>query len=237
MLALSESFLSGTNHDYARALTAADKSIDITRRLLGPDDPFTIGCQADKGDLQLAAGRLDEALQTDISAREQFERVLGREHPRVALVSSNEGEVLNLLGRHAESEVAYERAIKIFRQSGTDAEVLAFALVGLGRARLGETQPAAAVAPLEEALTHRLEKHASRALLGETRFALARALWSRPAERQRSLALVASARGDCGDDKKAVAEIDAWLSRAQVEEANELQLHSKIGTKRRKVHG
>ena len=227
MLAASEGVLSLTTHDYARALAAADRAIDITRRLLGPDDPLTIAWQADKGDWQLAAGRLDEALQTDVSAREQFERVLGRDHPRVAMVLNNEGEALNLLGRYAEAEVAYERAVQLFRQSGADADVLAWALTGLGRARLGEKQPAAAVAPLEEALTHRLEKRASHALLGETRFVLARALWSRPPERRRALALATSARADVADDKKALAEIDPWLSWARSNGGSELVLHSK----------
>jgi serine/threonine protein kinase/tetratricopeptide (TPR) repeat protein len=215
MLAESEGVLSLTTHDYARALAAADRSIDITRRLLGPDDPLTISWHANKGDWQAAAGRLDEALQTDVSAREHFERVLGRDHPRVAIVLVNEGEVLNLLGRHAEAEIAYERAVQLFRQSAANADVLAWALTGLGRARIGEKQPAAAVAPLEEALAIRLEKHASNALLGETRFALARALWSRPPERPRAMALATSARADVADDKKALAEIDPWLLRAR----------------------
>jgi tRNA A-37 threonylcarbamoyl transferase component Bud32/tetratricopeptide (TPR) repeat protein len=212
MLALSESFVSAAEHDYPRAIDAADRSIDITRRLLGPDDPLTIGWQANKGDLQAAAGRLDEALQTDISAREHFDRVLGLDHPRAALVWNNQGEVLNLLGRHAEAEAAYQHALRIFRQSGTNADVLGWALTGLGRARLGEKRPAAAVAPLEEALADRIESHSSRALLGETRFALARALWSRPGERRRALSLAASAREESSDDPKAVAEIDSWLA-------------------------
>jgi tetratricopeptide (TPR) repeat protein len=212
MLATSEAVLSLTTHDYDRALAAADRSIDITRRLLGPDDPLTIAWQADKGDWQRAAGRLDEALQTDIAARKQFERVLGRDHPRVAIVLVNEGEVLNLLGRHSEAEVAYERSVQIFRHSATDPDVVAWALTGLGRARLGQERPAAAVAPLEEALANRLERRVSHDLLGETRFALARALWSRPAERPRALELATTARADVAADKKSLAEIDAWLS-------------------------
>jgi serine/threonine protein kinase/tetratricopeptide (TPR) repeat protein len=214
MLAASEAVLSLTAQDYARALAAADRSIDITRRLLGPDDPLTIAWQADKGDWQRAAGRLDEALQTDIAARGQFERVLGREHPRVAIVLVNEGEVLNLLARYEEAEVAYDRAVQIFRQSATDPDVVAWALTGLGRARLGEDRPAAAVAPLEEALASRLARHVSHELLGETRFALARALWSQPAERPRALELAASADADVAGDKKSLAEIDAWLEMA-----------------------
>src|SRR5262249_46715010 len=160
--------------------------------------------ESNKGDWQGDAGQLDEALQTDIAAREHFERVLGREHVRVAYVWHNEGEVLDLLGRHAEAEAAYEKAIHLFRRSG-NTDLLAWSLTGLGRARLGKQQPFTAVAPLEEALAIRVEKHASPAQLSETRFALARALWSHPEDRPRALALAASARSD-GDDKKRADE-------------------------------
>ena len=113
MLAQAEGMLAASEGRYERALTAADDSIAITRRLLGPDDPLTITWEANKGNWQETAGRLEEALQTDVQARTHFERVLGSEHPRVALVSNNEGEVLNLLGRYPEAEVAYERAAKL----------------------------------------------------------------------------------------------------------------------------
>jgi tRNA A-37 threonylcarbamoyl transferase component Bud32/tetratricopeptide (TPR) repeat protein len=215
MLAQAEGMLAVSEGDFARALEAADHSIAVTRRLLGPDDPLTIQWESNKGDWQETAGRLEEALQTDIQARTHFERVLGSEHPRVALVSNNEGEVLNLLGRHAEAEVAYDRAVMLDRQSGVDADVLAWALTGLGRARLGQKRATAAVAPLEEALAIRLEKKAPPAQLAETRFALAQALWSGPADQRRALALGASARSDCGDNKKCAGEIDEWLGRAR----------------------
>ena len=218
MLAQAEGMLAASEGRYERALTAADNSIAVTRRLLGPDDPLTIQWESNKGNWQETAGRLEEALQTNVQARTHFERVLGSEHPRVALVSNNEGEVLNLLGRYSEAEVAYQRAAKLDRQSGVDTDVLAWALTGLGRALLGQKRNAAAVAPLEEALSIRIEKHAPPAQLAETRFALARALWSRPAERRRALALGVTARGECGEDEKTAGEIDAWLARARVEE-------------------
>ena len=144
--------------------------------------------------------------------------MLGSEHPRVALVSNNEGEVLNLLGRYRRPRWLTRRAAKLDRQSGVDTDVLAWALTGLGRALLGQKRTAAAVAPLEEALAIRIEKHAPPAQLAETRFALARALWSRPAEQAEGRWLWASrARGECGDDEKAAGEIDAWLARARAE--------------------
>jgi tRNA A-37 threonylcarbamoyl transferase component Bud32 len=215
MLAQSEGALSLTNHDYARALAAADRSIDITRRLLGPDDPLTIAWLANKGDWQVAAGRLEDSLRTDVLARQQFERVLGPGHPRVGLVLINEGEVLNLLQRYREAELTTERAVQLFRESGTDTGALAWALTGLGHARLGLQKPAAAVSPLEEALAKRTQKQVSPALLGETRFALAQALWPQVPDRARAIALATSARADRAGDKQAVEEIDAWLSRAR----------------------
>ena len=215
MLAQAEGMLALTDHAYDRALEAADRSIAITRRLLGPDDPLTIQWEANKGLWQETAGRLEDALQTDIQARQHFERILGSEHPRVALVWSNQGEVLNLLGRHAEAEAACRRALQLFRQSGADPDTLGWALTGLGNALLGQGQLSAAVASLEEALAIRLTKHAPPSQLGETRFALARALWSHPADRRRALALADSARGDYGDDKKSVADVDAWLAQAR----------------------
>ena len=217
MLAQAEGMLAVTDHAYGPALAAADRSIEITRKLLGADDWFTMSWELNKGLWQEQAGRLDEALQTDIQVRAHVERVLGRDHPLVALVCSNQGEVLNLLGRYSEAEAAYQRAVDLFRQSGAVAVYLAWALTGLGSARIGQNRPGTAIAPLEEALAIRLEDRASPPQLGETRFALARTLWSRPAERKRALALAVSARADYGDDKKAVAEVDAWLKKVRIE--------------------
>ena len=179
MLAQAEGMLALTERTTMRARSPRRTARStITRRLLGPDDPLTIQWEANKGDWQERPGGSTRPCRPTSHAREQFERVLGPEHPRVALVWNNEGEVLNLLGRYAEAEAAYQRAVRLFRQSGANADVLGWALTGLGRARLGEKQPAAAVAPLEEALGDSPRKHATRAQLGETRFALARALWS-----------------------------------------------------------
>jgi len=215
MLAQAEGMVALSEHAYDRALAAADHSIEITRRLLGPDDPLTIQWESNKTGFQQMAGRLDEALQTAVGAREDFERVLGPGHPRVALVSNNEGEVLNLLGRYDEAEIAYERAVRLYRESGGNADVLGWALTGLGQARLGQKRPAAAVAPLEEGLALRLGRHTTPDLLGETRFALARALESSTGDRRRALALAGRAREDYRGDEKRVAEIDGWMARAR----------------------
>jgi tetratricopeptide (TPR) repeat protein len=211
MLAQAEGMLAIADRDYDRALAASDRSIATTRKLLGPDHPLTMSWEIGKGDWQAAAGRLEEALKTDIDARQHLERVLGVDHPRTALAWSNQGEVLNLLGRHREAAQAYERAAQLFRQNGAAPVYLAWVLTGLGLARLGEQQPGAALAPLEQALAIRVENHAPKAQLGETRFALARALWARPEGHDRALALARSAREDQEGDEIAVSRIDRWL--------------------------
>jgi hypothetical protein len=102
----------------------------------------------------------------------------------------------------------------IWQRQGSDPYFISYAETGLGLAYLGEEQPAAAVAPLESALRTRMEKHSAPELTGETRFALARALWARPAARQRARELAQQARADYQQVKVAVdiaAKIAAWL--------------------------
>ena len=98
-----------------------------------------------------------------------------------------------------------------------DDRNLGYALTGIGLSYLAEGTSTSALVPLERAFKIREAQETDPSHRAETRFALARALWSRPAERQRALALSRSARGDCGDDKKAAAEIDAWLAQARAE--------------------
>jgi tetratricopeptide (TPR) repeat protein len=215
MLAQAEGTLAVNDHDYGHAIEAADRSIAITRRLLGPDDPLTISWQLNKGLWQESAGRLEEALKTDVEGRQQWERIIGADHARVPLMWSNEGEVLNLLGRHHDAEIAYRHAVTMLRQNGAAIVYLGWVLTGLGTALVDENEPEKAVAPLEEALSIRTQNHASPPQLGETRFALARALLSRSEARSRALSLARSARGNYGDDKDAVAKIDTWLASAE----------------------
>src|SRR5262249_18729356 len=59
MLAQAEGMVAVTERAYARALASADRSIEITRRLLGPDDPLAVQWEANKGLMEETAGRLD----------------------------------------------------------------------------------------------------------------------------------------------------------------------------------
>jgi serine/threonine protein kinase/tetratricopeptide (TPR) repeat protein len=212
MVAQAEGTLALASRNYETALASADRAISLSRKFVGPDHPWTIAGEMNKGDWLQVAGRLEEALQTDIRARDHFERVLGRDHPSVGMICSNEGELLNTLGRYSEAKTELERSIDIFRGSGADSSFLGWALTGFGRALLGLHQAPAAIAPLEEAMAIRLQKAAPPRELAETRFELARALWHRPADRPHDVVLSANSRAAGAEDKKFVAEIDAWLA-------------------------
>jgi tetratricopeptide (TPR) repeat protein len=202
----------GDNVSAVRVLTAAR---DAKVKLLGPEDPDVASTETGLGLALQLAGRYDEALTVEVSTVERLTRSLGPDHPWVARSLDNEAEVLNLLHRHAEARAAFLRCLDIWTTSGADAAIVAYGLTGLGIALIGEGRRNEAIAPLERALATRKEIDAARELLGETRFALARALWTQPRSRSRSLALAREARADYVQVKTGaatVAAIDAWLA-------------------------
>jgi tetratricopeptide (TPR) repeat protein len=198
----------------AEAIAVHQQAVSLKAKVLGKSHPDVVTSMLDVALGLQAAGRQEEALAYQISSVEEASSVLGPNHPMVGRFFNNKGEVLNLLGRHEEAEEAFERSLGIFRRAGTDPEIAAHPLTGLGTAELGRGRPEAAVAPLEEALKIRVERKVGHERLGETRFALARALWSRPAERPRALDLARAARADYAQVKtgaKALAAVDAWM--------------------------
>jgi tetratricopeptide (TPR) repeat protein len=197
------------------AIRAFREAAAIKERILGSDNPETIVARNNVGDALTLAGRSAEAVMELRQVRERLAGVLGAGHPKVALVSTNEGAALNAERRYSEAREVFERSLGTLRQNGADRWFLAYAQTGLGVSLLGLQLPAEAIAPLEEALRTRLDGTADHGVLGETRFALARALWSRPGARDRALALARAARADAVATPAApkVAEIDAWLAK------------------------
>ena len=214
MLLSGEAFVYRSEHDFDRWVATAREAQLVTSKAVGKDHPLAIVGLTNLGDALSGAGRYEEALSADRTAREAGERVLGSAHPEVAGTMSNECEVLNHLGRYAEAQPECERALAIWREAGTDETLRSFGLTALGIALLGQGHSAEAVGPLTEAVATRVAGHLGPELVGESRFALARALWSRAAERSRALTLARQARADSASDVKAVADMDAWLARA-----------------------
>jgi tetratricopeptide (TPR) repeat protein len=201
--------------DYAGAVDAVRTSLTIKRRILGRLHPDTFVSLENLGNILGEAGRFREAVDVDLEALDAMASVLGPSHPRFGIVTSNLGEALNGLGRYAEARARFQAALETFRRAGADPTFVTYPQTGMGLAYLGEGHAADAVAPLEAALAVRLEKHLAPAVIGETRFALARALWPRASDRPRALALAKAAREDYRGDDAARGkrdEIDAWLA-------------------------
>jgi hypothetical protein len=211
----AEGALLNSEGDHVAAVRVLTTARDAKIKLLGPEHPDVGMSELGLGFALQVAGRYPEALAVDASAVERLTRTLGPDHPWVARALDNEAEVFNLLHRHAEARAAFLRCLDIWTKSGADASDVAYGLTGLGIALIGERRSGQAIEPLERALASREKTHAPADLLAETRFALARALWTRPSARARALGLAREARADYAKVKTAaatVATIDAWLA-------------------------
>jgi eukaryotic-like serine/threonine-protein kinase len=107
------------------------------------------------------------------------------------------------------------QAIAIWeRESGADSSFLGYPLTTIDESYVDDGQPALAIPYLERALRIREVKHPDAYLLGETRFALARAFWESNLALDRAITLAEKARSDHDTSRiaqKQKADIDGWL--------------------------
>jgi tetratricopeptide (TPR) repeat protein len=207
----AEGLVLQSEHDTEKFITVEREAAAKTAAAFGSDHYLAITGLSNVGDGLAALGRYEEAVTADETALAAAIRVFGPEHPMVAIVSNNDCEALNRLGRYAQALEHCQSAMKVWTLNGVDPVFRSYGQTGIGLALLGLGRPAEAIAPLEEAVAARAAGQVPPAVQGESRFALARALWSRPAARPRALALARQARGEVAGDKKVVADVDAWL--------------------------
>jgi Tfp pilus assembly protein PilF len=155
------------------------------------------------------------ALATNDRAQEIFTRACGAGSPSIALILSNRGEYLVALGRHDEAIAAFRGALGRWEpQLGVEHPFLAHPLTGLGLAHLAAGRPADALPPLERALRLREAREPDANMVAETRFALAKALWSAGTDRARARRLAEQARDTYLRDRaraSSVTEVSMWL--------------------------
>ncbi|HVX96980.1 MAG TPA: serine/threonine-protein kinase [Polyangia bacterium] len=192
-----------------------EQALVLKQETLGSDNP-DVGISEGNVAVSLEdLGRNQEALSHVDRSIEILSRGLGAQHPSVATQLMNRGEILNGLGRYREARTSFEGARIIWeRELGLDHRNLAYVLTGIGESYLSERDALSALAPLERAWKIREAKETEPARRGETRFALARALWDSERDRHRAATLAEGARSayaQAGDGTK-VAEVDAWLS-------------------------
>jgi tetratricopeptide (TPR) repeat protein len=192
-----------------------EQALALKEKAWGPDHP-DVGISEGNVSVSLEdLGREQEALAHVDRSIEILSHGLGAEHPDVATQLSNRGEILNALGRYREARRSFEGARIIWeRELGLDHRNLAYVLTGIGLSYLAERDALSAIAPLERAWKIREAKETEPGRRGETRFALARALWESERDRARAEALAQSARDAYAQagDKAKVAEVDGWIS-------------------------
>jgi tetratricopeptide (TPR) repeat protein len=138
-------------------------------------------------------GQFTEALAYNDRALSITEATVGRDHPLVGPVLADRAEIMLALGRYYEAKENAERNERLMlrKYGSANHPRLALALAMIGSAELGLGHPQRAVSPLTRALA--LAEAGEVAIpLSETRFALARSLWS--TRRDRPLALTLSRR-------------------------------------------
>jgi tetratricopeptide (TPR) repeat protein/predicted Ser/Thr protein kinase len=114
------------------ALAQHARAIAVAEATLGPEHPSSARRRLGRGQAHERRGDLEAALADDLRALAVWERAYG-EHPRLIWPLTCAGRVLRKLGRVAEAEPHYARAVAIAeRAHGADHPEVARALVELG---------------------------------------------------------------------------------------------------------
>jgi len=192
------------------------RALALKERVMGPRHPSVASGLNNLGVVLTRRHRLDEAEQTLERSLAIWQEALGPDHADVANALTNLGAVHEAKGDPTGARDLYQRALAIRERAlGPDHPHVALTLTGLTRALVALGEASAAVDTGERALRIRLAKPGDPALLGETRFALARALWEAGRQRPRARALAGQAEAAFAgagprraDD---LAAVRAWL--------------------------
>jgi tetratricopeptide (TPR) repeat protein len=201
----------GDNQSFLRL---EQEAIALKQKALGLNHPDVGISEGNLANALQELGRSQEALGHIDRAVAILESGLGAGHPRVGIQLNNRGETLNSLGRHREARQSFERARIIWeRELGSEDPNLGYALSGIGISYLAEGDSSSALVPLERALKIREASEKDPTKLGETRFALARALWESNRDRARARTLAEEARTSFSEatQRKNLMEVAVWL--------------------------
>jgi tetratricopeptide (TPR) repeat protein/tRNA A-37 threonylcarbamoyl transferase component Bud32 len=211
---------------YAESLEYQQRARMIKENTLGTDDPDVATSLGNIALTLSALGRHDEALNMNDRCLRIFRRAMGQEHPRVANELHNRGEILAADGKFDKALTAYEEAKRIWaREFGPDNPLIAYALTGIGRSLIELDKPREAMPLLERALAlrERLDQDSGR--LGETEFALARALAATHPQSQQSVVLAHKALDhyrEASSSSQTLKGIEAWLRKRDAPRAKDL---------------
>lgn len=192
------------------------EALQMREAALGPNHPTlgiilnNMGAAAEKkGDLEESLAHLRRAHDLKIAT-------YGADHPSVGFSESNLSAALVRMKRYEEAAKRARRALEIWEPSfGPDHVTVCYALANLGRAELGLGNLDVARGHLDRALGLATKNEASRDVVGEIRFALARV--HQDTDPKQALELAKAARADyesLGEDAPhELADVVAWLDR------------------------
>ena len=213
--------------EYDDARGYHERALAIKQTALGPEHPDVAVSLNNLGSVAQLQGDYEDARDYHERALAIWQTALGPEHPDVAVSLNNLGSVAQLQGEYEDARDYYERALAIRHKAlGPEHPDVARSLTELGQALLELAEPAQALALLERALTIRTALEVDPALLADTRFVLARALWAAPTtqgrDRLRARTLAEQAREalalveEAGTSDIKLDEVEDWLATHRV---------------------
>ncbi len=194
-----------------------EQALAIQRKTLSPDHPNLILSMVNVAQSRAQAGRFDEAIDLHRQALTAAQKVFGRDHITYAMYLESLADTLREARRYEEALATYEQAISVVETKlGKDHVRVGLASFGLGKTLIDMGAALRAMAPLERAVGLLEHNDAPPADRGDAYFALARALWARPAQRPRARDLAekasaAYAKAEGPRREKALAAIARWL--------------------------
>jgi serine/threonine protein kinase/tetratricopeptide (TPR) repeat protein len=202
----SEAAILARQHDFESALPLFRRSVELKTEVLGPDHPDVAVSLGDVGYALAQLHRWAEALH----AADRALKIVKTHGGRAADALNCRGESLFGLGRLPEARETFDEALRIEQSERS----LAYPLTGLGRVRIAQGEPGAAIAPLERALRIRDAQENDPTFVAETRFALAKALWDSGGDRARAVSLARTAKDKYAAEQASseLGEVDAWLA-------------------------
>jgi eukaryotic-like serine/threonine-protein kinase len=202
---------------YDEARRNFERALAIRQKAYGPDHPHVASSLSGLGDVCRKLGRYDEARQHYEQALEIRQKVFGPDHADTAAALNNLGLVSWAQGRYAEAERYHQRALAIWEKAvGPNHPDVAWALTGLAEAELSLGRPDGARAAAERAVRLREAGGVAALEIAESRFVLARALWTLDRERPRAVDLAQRAReafAKAGEGAaKNLTQVETWLA-------------------------
>ncbi len=201
---------------WAQALEAYERSLTLTREMVGDDHPDVAGAHLNIGNVLLALQRHEEAKKRFRSANEGFERAPGDQRLHqvdalrgIAICQWKLGDAPGALG-----ELAALRTLELDVMD-PEAPSLSVTLTTMGEIEAESGRHEAAQKHFEEALAQLLDKEVPPRLRAEPQLGLAKSLWDTGGSRERARSLASDAEAAlaaAGDPPpRELAEARAWL--------------------------